>query len=70
MAENKKSMTPTEICQIAGISKNTLLRWEREGLIPKAHKDWRGWRAFTDADLEKVLSVKRNKASKHINEGD
>ena len=43
---------PAEACQIAGISKNTLLRWIKEGSFPEArHRDRRGWRLFTKAEV-------------------
>ena len=34
--------------------KNTILRWEKEGKIPLAQKDSRGWRFYTQADIERV----------------
>lgn len=63
--EKKKSYSASEICREAGISKNTLLRWESEEKIPKAKKDWRGWRVFTEDDLQKVLKYKEEKALKN-----
>ena len=44
-----------EACQFAGISKNTYLRWVREGVIPDVpHRDRRGWRIFSDHDLQNL----------------
>ena len=44
-----------EACRIAGISKNTLLRWVRMGtLADVALRDRRGWRLFTQDDLERL----------------
>jgi DNA-binding transcriptional MerR regulator len=41
-----------EACRIAGISKNTLFRWIREGLFPDAkQRDRRGWRLFTKEEI-------------------
>ena len=41
-----------EACQIAGICKNTLFRWIREGLFPDVKiRDRRGWRLFTDEEI-------------------
>jgi len=41
--------------------KTTIIRWEREGLIPKAKRDSRGWRYYTkeqaDQIVNKVLST-------------
>jgi DNA-binding transcriptional MerR regulator len=34
--------------------RNTILRWEREGKIPPAQKDSRGWRFYTEQDLENM----------------
>lgn len=35
--------------------RNTILRWEREGKIPHPQKDSRGWRYYTEADLQVIL---------------
>lgn len=44
-----------EACQIAGISKNTFLRWVKEGSFADVErKDRRGWRLFTDDDLDRL----------------
>jgi predicted site-specific integrase-resolvase len=45
-----------EACETAGISKNTFLRWVREGIyIDVIHCDRRGWRLFTDEDLQRLV---------------
>ena len=33
----------------------TLKRWEKQGLIPKARKDSRGWRIYTEDEVRKIL---------------
>jgi len=44
-----------EASQIAGISKNTFLRWVKEGSFADVeHKDRRGWRLFTETDLTRL----------------
>jgi hypothetical protein len=44
-----------EACNIAGTSKNTFLRWVREGLFADVnHRDRRGWRLFTRYDLDRL----------------
>lgn len=44
-----------EVCQIAGISKNTLFRWVREGSFADAkNRDRRGWRLFTEGDVDRL----------------
>jgi phage antirepressor YoqD-like protein len=45
----------TEICQIAGISKNTFFRWVRErSFADVQNRDRRGWRLFTGADINRL----------------
>jgi len=44
-----------EVCQIVGISRTTLFRWLREGLFTDVKNvDRRGWRLFTEDDLERL----------------
>ena len=35
----------------------TIKRWERQGLIPKARKDSRGWRIYTEAEVRDILQL-------------
>ena len=50
-----------EACKIAGISRSTLLRWFKNGTLKDVtRRDRRGWRLFTQADIEKI----RNEAQK------
>jgi DNA-binding transcriptional MerR regulator len=35
----------------------TIKRWERQGLIPKARKDSRGWRIYTEAEVRDLLRL-------------
>ena len=44
-----------EACQIAGISKSTLHRWIREGVVSEVkHKDRNGWRLFNHQEIEGI----------------
>jgi DNA-binding transcriptional MerR regulator len=44
-----------EVCRMAGISRNTLFRWLKEGMICEtARRDWRGWRLFTQAQVDQL----------------
>ncbi len=44
-----------EACLMAGITKNTFLRWVANGSFPDVpYRDRRGWRLFTEKDLEKL----------------
>jgi len=37
--------------------KTTVLRWEKQGLIPKAKRDSRGWRYYSQKQIEKILDL-------------
>jgi excisionase family DNA binding protein len=44
-----------EVCQMAGISRATLLRWLKSGVLQDiSHRDRRGWRLFTEADVKRI----------------
>jgi len=52
---NPKNMFYTsEAAKIAGISKATLLRWLKEGKIPESARDIRGWRVFTQNEVNHI----------------
>ncbi|PLX27099.1 hypothetical protein C0583_05135 [Candidatus Parcubacteria bacterium] len=36
--------------------KTTLIRWEKEGLIPKAKRDSRGWRYYTQEEVGRIVN--------------
>ena len=45
----------SEACRIAGIGRSTLLRWLSNGILKDAsHRDRRGWRLFTEADVKRI----------------
>jgi len=53
-----------EACKQAGITKNTFLRWVRDGVLADVEqRDRRGWRIFTEDDLE-LLNQEANKTSR------
>ncbi len=44
-----------EVCRAVGISRNTLFRWLKDGnVIEIEHRDYRGWRLFTDAQVNGI----------------
>lgn len=58
MSVNMRGQTyyrTAEVCAIAGISRSTLLRWLREGILEEvSHRDRRGWRLFTESDVSRI----------------
>lgn len=50
---NQTYYRTAEVCRIVGISRNTLFKWLKEGVVSDVeYRDWRGWRLFTAAQLE------------------
>ncbi|MBI2852500.1 MAG: helix-turn-helix domain-containing protein [Chloroflexi bacterium] len=50
---NQKYYRTKEVCEIAGVSRSTLWRWMKAGILKdSARKDRRGWRLFTEADVK------------------
>lgn len=44
-----------EVCQITGVSRNTLFRWLKDGVFSDVeYRDWRGWRLFTADQVETI----------------
>lgn len=35
----------------------TIKRWEKQGLLPNARKDSRGWRVYTEAEVQEILQI-------------
>jgi len=53
---NKKTYYKTsEACQMAGVSRSTFFRWLNKDILDDVrHRDRRGWRLFTKADIERI----------------
>lgn len=44
-----------EVCQIAGIARNTLFRWLKQDILNEpVRRDRRGWRVFTKEQVNKI----------------
>jgi len=43
-----------DVEKIVDRDRNTILRWEREGRIPHPQKDSRGWRFYTEEDINRI----------------
>ena len=51
----KKYYRTKEACQLTGIGRSTFLRLVRNGNLKDAsHRDIRGWRLFSEADIERI----------------
>ena len=55
--DNDTYYRTSEACQLAGISKATLFRWIKSGVLEDAvNRDRKGWRLFTENDVENIKS--------------
>ena len=52
-----------EICSRFDISRDTLFRWEREGLLNNIERDWRGWRVYTEANIKNIEKIIKNRTT-------
>ncbi|HVG01670.1 MAG TPA: MerR family transcriptional regulator [Nitrospira sp.] len=53
-ASKKKLYKTNEVCEMFDISRATLFRWEREGVISGPPRDWRNWRLYTVENVEQI----------------
>jgi len=52
-----------QICDLFDISKATLFRWERGGVIKQPARDWRNWRLYTRKNVDEIEKVIRTRKS-------
>ena len=61
--DGKNYYRTAEVCHEVGISRTTLFRWLKEGVLGKAiHRDRRGWRLFTDEEVA-ILKTDANRVT-------
>jgi len=58
--------TTAEAAKQIRVCKNTLLRWVYEELIPDVARDWRGWRMWSEKDINKAKAFMEDYHSKPI----
>ena len=54
MNEADTRMTVSELADRLGVTPKTIIRWEEKGKIPRAKRDWRGWRVYFQTDLATI----------------
>ena len=57
--EGKIYYKTLEACEKTGISRPTLFRWLKLGILKKYCKNHRGWRLFTEDDLNIIRAEAR-----------
>ncbi len=56
-ANSKKRFKTIEVCKLFDVSRATLFRWEREGLISDPPRDWRNWRVYTTQNIKEIKQI-------------
>jgi site-specific DNA-methyltransferase (cytosine-N4-specific) len=56
MTINQPRYTTKQAAQAIGVSKETLLRWLYDGLVKEPPRDRRGWRVFTQPDIDRIAA--------------
>lgn len=51
-------ISTAEAAARVGVSKNTLLRWIAEGRLADVRRDWRNWRVWSEADIERARALR------------
>ncbi len=60
-----KKYKTQEICKLFDISKATLFRWEKEGLISNVGRDWRNWRLYSSQNMAEIKGIIKNRNDRH-----
>ena len=55
MADGNGRVTISEAAERVGVSTKTIIRWEKARRIPRAKRDWRGWRVFTEQQVSDMI---------------
>src|SRR3989338_6187474 len=63
--KNKNVYKIKDLVHALDRDKTTILRWEKQGLIPQAKRDSRGWRYYTEDDYHTI--VRKVKSSHYFN---
>lgn len=63
-AKTDKRYKTQEICGKFDISKATLYKWEREGLITNVGRDWRNWRIYTVKNITEIKKIIKSRDEK------
>ncbi len=59
----RRTYSTVEICELFGISKSTLFRWERESWLPPVPRDANGQRQYTNVHLKAIAKRLRKRYS-------
>ena len=52
----QQALTTAKVASMAGVHRDTLLRWLREQSIPEPSRDRHGWRVFTEREAAAIVA--------------
>ena len=58
----RKFYKTNQVCKLFDVSRATLFRWEREGLISGPQRDWRNWRIYSTQNIKEIKRIIRNRS--------
>lgn len=59
----KKYYKAQEVAQLLGISKQTLFRYEKRGIFPRANRNFiNRWREYSTEEIEKLRQIMRGES--------
>lgn len=58
----KEQLTTAKVANLAGVHRDTLLRWLRAKSVPEPSRDRRGWRVFTRQEARQIANYARTGA--------
>jgi DNA-binding transcriptional MerR regulator len=62
-SKHKKRFKTYDVCKLFDVSRATLFRWEREGLISGPQRDWRNWRIYTPQNIKEIKRIIRTRSA-------
>lgn len=61
---HQRALSTLDVARMAGIHRDTLLRWLRCGAIPEPSRDRHGWRVFSEEQARQVVDYSRSGAER------
>jgi site-specific DNA-methyltransferase (cytosine-N4-specific) len=61
MQMENKDLSTAQVAALAGVHRDTLLRWLRDRAVPEPRRDRHGWRTFSAAEASDIAAYARGK---------
>lgn len=62
----ERTYSTVEVCNLFGISRSTLFRWEREAWFPRVERDETGQRLYTNDHLRAIADYLRRRYKRQL----